>query len=311
MTPYLLALASAAALAASMAQPDTESPTVLIANDLTGWIAEYKRPPCVRNESGTLMITACAGWVRTERTVFGDYSIAFEARTRSAGTHALLGLLGIDGRNQRPELVLAVPMLGPPGATTQSKMRIEMLSLSASARAQAMKADGEWQSYVVTRNRTGIHVLLNGTEIASSGAVSASDGWIGFRSVAGDFEVRNLRLRHLFPTVTGTKLGGETVDGAYVAGKDVLLPKLLRDRKPSYTGEAMRAQIEGTVLLECVVETDGTIRRATVTRSLDDRFGLDQEAIKAVRAWRFTPGTREGVAVPVWITIELTFSLRK
>ena len=64
-------------------------------------------------------------------------------------------------------------------------------------------------------------------------------------------------------------------------------------------------------LLECVVETDGTIRKATVTRSLDDRFGLDQEAIKAVRAWRFTPGTREGVAVPVWITIELTFSLRK
>jgi TonB family protein len=45
-------------------------------------------------------------------------------------------------------------------------------------------------------------------------------------------------------------------------------------------------------------------------RSLDPRFGLDEEAIKAARQWRFAPGTRMGQPVSVQITIELTFTLR-
>jgi TonB family protein len=47
-----------------------------------------------------------------------------------------------------------------------------------------------------------------------------------------------------------------------------------------------------------------------VVRSLDSAFGLDQEAIKAARQWRFAPGTRLGEPVPVLVTIELTFTLR-
>ena len=39
-------------------------------------------------------------------------------------------------------------------------------------------------------------------------------------------------------------------------------------------------------------------------------FGLDQEAIKAAKMWRFRPGMRQGEPVPVIITIELTFTLR-
>ena len=47
-----------------------------------------------------------------------------------------------------------------------------------------------------------------------------------------------------------------------------------------------------------------------VVRSLDNTFGLDQEAIKAAKQWRFRPGTRLGEPVPVLITIELAFTLR-
>jgi TonB family protein len=55
---------------------------------------------------------------------------------------------------------------------------------------------------------------------------------------------------------------------------------------------------------------DGTVGDVKVTRSLDSVFGLDQEAIKAARQWRFRPGMRMGEPVPVIITIELTFTLR-
>jgi protein TonB len=77
-----------------------------------------------------------------------------------------------------------------------------------------------------------------------------------------------------------------------------------------YTSDAMRAKVQGSVLIEAVVAADGSVRDVRVVRSLDPTFGLDEEAIKAARQWRFKPGTRLGQPVPVLITIELTFNLR-
>mgnify|MGYP000509655120 CR=1 FL=1 len=55
---------------------------------------------------------------------------------------------------------------------------------------------------------------------------------------------------------------------------------------------------------------DGSVGRVEVLKSLDGVFGLDQEAIKAVKQWRFVPGTRLGQPVAVLVGIELTFTLR-
>lgn len=108
----------------------------------------------------------------------------------------------------------------------------------------------------------------------------------------------------------GAGFGGGTGGGAYRPGNGVTLPRLLREVKPQYTSDAMRAKVQGTVLLECVVRSDGSVTDVQVLRSLDSTFGLDQEAIKAARQWRFAPGTRFGEPVPVLVTIELTFTLR-
>ena len=87
-------------------------------------------------------------------------------------------------------------------------------------------------------------------------------------------------------------------------------PRVLREVKPQYTADAMRAKVQGTVWLECVVMPDGSVGDVRVTKSLDPIFGLDQEAIKAARGWRFAPGMRQGQPVPVLVTIELSFTLR-
>jgi TonB family protein len=108
----------------------------------------------------------------------------------------------------------------------------------------------------------------------------------------------------------GPGFGGGTGGGVYRPGNGVESPRLLRDAKPQYTADAMRAKIQGRVEIECVVETDGTCGRIEVVRSLDSVFGLDEEAIKAVRQWRFVPGRRQGQDVPVIVTIELMFTLR-
>jgi periplasmic protein TonB len=108
----------------------------------------------------------------------------------------------------------------------------------------------------------------------------------------------------------GPGTGGGTGGGAYRPGNGVTLPRVVHEVKPQYTSDAMRAKVQGTVLLECVVRQDGSVGDVQVVRSLDSAFGLDQEAVKAARAWRFTPGTRLGEPVPVLVTIELTFTLR-
>jgi len=108
----------------------------------------------------------------------------------------------------------------------------------------------------------------------------------------------------------GEGFGGGTGGGAYRPGNGVTLPRVIREVRPQYTSEAMRAKVQGTVLLECVVKPDGSVGDVSVVRSLDPTFGLDQEAIKAAKNWRFQPGMRMGEPVSVLVTIELTFTLR-
>jgi protein TonB len=108
----------------------------------------------------------------------------------------------------------------------------------------------------------------------------------------------------------GEGFGGGTGGGAFRPGNGVSLPRVLREVKPQYTSDAMRAKVQGTVLLECVVRPDGSVGNVQVVRSLDPTFGLDEEAVKAARQWRFSPGTRFGEPVAVLVTIELTFTLR-
>jgi TonB family protein len=108
----------------------------------------------------------------------------------------------------------------------------------------------------------------------------------------------------------GPGSGGGTGGGVYQVGNGVLSPQVLYEAKPQYTPEAMRAKIQGVVLVSAVVMPDGTAGDIRVQRSLDAVFGLDQEAVKAVRLWRFKPGTRFGQPVPVLVTIEVSFNLR-
>ena len=99
-------------------------------------------------------------------------------------------------------------------------------------------------------------------------------------------------------------------DGPYQVGNGVLPPREKRRVDPQYTPEAMRAKVQGVVLVAAVVQRDGRVTDVRVVRSLDQSFGLDMKAVEAARKWEFHPGTRFGEPVPVLVHIELTFNLR-
>ena len=87
-------------------------------------------------------------------------------------------------------------------------------------------------------------------------------------------------------------------------------PELVREFKPGYTAEAMRQRIQGLVEVQAIVLADGTVGDVRVVRSLDKEFGLDEQAVKTVKQWQFRPGQKDGKAVPVLVSIEMTFTLR-
>jgi periplasmic protein TonB len=87
--------------------------------------------------------------------------------------------------------------------------------------------------------------------------------------------------------------------------------RLVHEIKPSYTAAAMRAQIQGRIVLEAVVLESGAVGDVKVIRSLDAVHGLDDESVKALKQWRFEPGTKDKKPVAVLVEVEMRFTLRR
>jgi len=112
-------------------------------------------------------------------------------------------------------------------------------------------------------------------------------------------------------TGIGDKTGpGNGDGGVYPIGNGVSAPIPLRRPPPAYTAEAMRARLQGVVVLNCVVRPDGKCSDIRVLKSLDMMFGLDHQAIASAREWVFRPGMRMGQPVPVLVTLEIGFTIR-
>jgi TonB family protein len=110
--------------------------------------------------------------------------------------------------------------------------------------------------------------------------------------------------------VTAEPAGASFASDAMVpCGGNVTMPQVVKDQKPSYTSAAMRAGIQGSVEVEAVVGSDGSIADARVVRPL--HVDLDEAALAAVRAWKFTPGLMNGKPVPVLVDIEMSFALSR
>jgi TonB family protein len=95
--------------------------------------------------------------------------------------------------------------------------------------------------------------------------------------------------------------------GVFRVGGGITAPQLIYKLEPAYTEAARTGKLQGTVLLYVEVQPDGTADAIRVVRSLDP--GLDEQAVAAVRRWKFRPGMKDGKPVPVAATIEVNFRL--
>jgi TonB family protein len=86
-------------------------------------------------------------------------------------------------------------------------------------------------------------------------------------------------------------------------------PNYKRNSPPKYPLLARRKNYEGTVLLEVLVRTDGTVGSIKLARSSGHET-LDQSAIRGVRKWTFHPGKRGDEELEMWVTIPIRFQLK-
>jgi periplasmic protein TonB len=83
-------------------------------------------------------------------------------------------------------------------------------------------------------------------------------------------------------------------------------PQKIRDVAPRYPSMAQASRVEGVVILEATIGEDGGVRDVRVLRG---KPLLDVAAAEAVRQWRFTPTLLNGQAVPVVMTVTVSFTL--
>jgi protein TonB len=110
---------------------------------------------------------------------------------------------------------------------------------------------------------------------------------------------------------TGDGAGGSEADGTgsgpYLVGPQVSPPAKLRHVDPEYPELAKRAGVQGKVVIECLIDRDGSVARARVVQGAPL---LDAAALAAVQRWRYRPTLVNGVAVPVLMTVTVHFHLK-
>jgi TonB family protein len=149
-----------------------------------------------------------------------------------------------------------------------------------------------------TRDREGVIDPAKTASAASQGPGTGTGAGAGQGIGSGDGAGAGL----------GDGSGGGTGGGPYRPGSGIEPPRLLREVKAEYTDEGRRRGITGEVLLEIIVQSDGSVGQVSILRGLG--AGLDQRAVAAVRQWRFAPARRRGAPVDVIVQVAVDFTLR-
>jgi TonB family protein len=102
--------------------------------------------------------------------------------------------------------------------------------------------------------------------------------------------------------------GGSDNNGQPFAGSQVeQRARVLFKPEPTYTEEARRNQITGTVMLRVVFASNGDVVQIRAVHSLP--FGLTERAITAARQIKFVPAVKGGRPVSVFMQLEYNFNL--
>ena len=87
----------------------------------------------------------------------------------------------------------------------------------------------------------------------------------------------------------------------------IIAPRQLYEPEPEFSDKARQAKEQGGVAISVVVGADGLPRNVRVVcSSAPDR---NENAVEAVKRWKFAPGTKDGKPVLIQLLVEVSFRL--
>lgn len=111
----------------------------------------------------------------------------------------------------------------------------------------------------------------------------------------------------------GAASSGQTRAGALPRGARYYTPReldvkpgIMTRTEPEYPEAAARRFLSGKVVLRLFIDESGAVERALALRA-DPPGYFEQSAERAFGAARFTPGMKDGRAVKVQLTLEVSF----
>ena len=218
----------------------------------------------------------------------------------------LMGRGGGGGGNQRPNPIRRAQGVGADAITLRVRNRPSPTAPVTTASAPAVEDVPPLPSIALDAKPLASGFfdqigLPTGGVMSGTSTGPGSGGGVGTGSGTGIGSGRGPGI--------GPGSGGGTGGGIYRPGGAVSAPRLIKEVKPKYTNQALLQRIQGAVVLEVIVTSDGCASQIRIVRSLD-AGGLDEEAVAAVAQWRFEPGRLGAMPVNVLVTIVLDFSIR-
>jgi len=99
------------------------------------------------------------------------------------------------------------------------------------------------------------------------------------------------------------------VDPVPVLVEAAIDPRFARDFQPPYPPAKLRMGENGRVVVRVQIGTDGRVRAIELVSATDTIF-FEATRRYALRHWRFTPATRDGLPVESWKTMTLRFEMK-
>jgi TonB family protein len=196
-----------------------------------------------------------------------------------AGVVIIEAVVGEDGKVLKERVLRSVPMLDP----------------------AALEAVRQWEFTPTLLNGVAVPVVMT---VTVNFAPKESSGVVG-GVAAGAFDAPPPPPPPPPPPAGEGK--GLSDPAAIRIGGGITPPRRIVNVDPVYPPDARDARVQGVVILDVLIGTDGKVEQTKVLRSISM---LDQAAIDAVRQWEFTPTLLNGEAKKVIMTVTVNFTLQ-